>query len=123
MNCLETEQLYLLEDFPMDHYDGGCRSSQFDGRVYLLDVEFTDEKFVEFEAEPGGRKRTGHPAAVLLRIGPADGRVLTDPRTGTKTAALINMSVTVMVMYLPIVSQETSVSESQKKKFALVRDM
>lgn len=35
----------------MDHCSGGCRSSQFDGRVYLLDVEFTDEKFVEFEAE------------------------------------------------------------------------
>lgn len=62
----------------MDHCSGGCRSSQFDGRVYLLDVESTDEKFVEFEAEPGGRKTAGHPAAVLLRIGPADGRVLTD---------------------------------------------
>lgn len=44
-------------------------------------------------------------------------------RSGTKTAALINMSVTVMVMYLPIVSQERPISESQKKKFALVRDV
>lgn len=44
-------------------------------------------------------------------------------RSGTRTAALINMSVTVMVMYVPIVSQERPISESQKKKFALVRDV